>query len=256
MTTCSTSQHDGAYDNSDSIDEEAGKGKKPGHHVPYRTLSMHAFRRFCLKQRSHFIRAAPYSTASSTKGIVLVAPRAWHRNNKSLLVLLFVCISLYWTMPQQHHSPRHASTRSLGQMPLMVILFDENCRSSPSSFQSLSSLKPLHRSNERDYNGLVFESLRNVSLSSFRRQIASDDYTRNEEYRKKVIQKATTSNYFDDIYYQHPEEVLSLECQRQNWQGLYFPNCNQFHEFDLGRDDRRSHPLEDGSDVHDSFLFR
>jgi len=241
----------------DTIDEEVGKGKGPQNHLSRQIYA--PLRRLCVNPSSSFATSTlcsrPNAISSATR-TQPPSPRGRHRVVQSLLVLLFAYGIISWSPRTRRQSLRYDSYQSLESMPLMIDMFDCDFHTSR-WFHSVTSLEPLKLSNTPNYDGLVFLSLRNASLSDFRRQIALDDYMANEVYRKEVIIETARKEMHTDDYYQYHEEILSLECQRQNWQGLYFPNCNDFHEFDLGRD---YNPMTSDVDhllgYYDSFRFR
>lgn len=144
---------------------------------------------------------------------------------KCILLPLFLCGLIPWLSWNHRHYPGHdESYRSLERVqPLVIRLMFEY--DTDSSQQYRSHLKNSHKP---DYNGLHIEPLRNNSV--FERQIDINyDYERNEVHRRKMMKlhRGTPSEHF--------EEFLDLECRRQNWYDLYFPNCNSFHEFNEGR---------------------
>lgn len=231
----------------ESVDEEeAAKGKKPQHHFfHYVSVSV---RRFCLNPRSRLPTT-----------MMTTSPRAPRRQSvaMALLVLLSFYMMISWLRRTRSHPLRHDSVWSLERTPIMINMFRQRSNGSEIRHLALPFLEPLKRTNRPDYNGLVFSSLKSASISDFRRRLASDDYSVNEKYRRHQMFRGGGKDKFTDIYFQNHEEVVSLECQRQNWQDLYFPNCNAFHEFDLGRgyDPRSAHEV-DHLGYHDTYRIR
>lgn len=222
-------------------DEETGaKGKKTRKHSAY--IFYVPLKRFCLKC---------FSTLCGSSFAMMLATRERRRIVQSVLVFMFVCIIISRRIPH-HRSLRHESDWALENTPLKIKLFDFSSATdlggwhypAANSFHSTRSLGPLNITNSPDYDGLAIVTLRNAT--DFRRTVASSDYQVNERYRRGIVRPNTKEKH-TDIYFQHDEEVLNLECRRQNWQGLYFPNCNDFHEFDLGR------PAESLVGYYDSF---
>jgi len=175
-------------------------------------------------------------------------------------VLLVVCIILFWPR-QTSHSLRHKSDWSLEHMPILIKLFDYSDvndvggwhYSASKRFHSTSSLKPLTRSKTADYSGLAFGSLKDASPSKFRRKIADDDDLSYEQYKMKLIFKMDRKYISSE--YDHHDEFLKLKCRRANFEALYFPTCNDFHEFDLARDhDPELRAVADLS-YYDSYRF-
>lgn len=223
------------YDDMNAHDEETGfKGKKTRNH-PAHIFNV-SLERFCLKS----------FTTLRGSSLTVVAPRERGRIVvPSFLLLMFVYIIISRMIPQ-HLSLRHESDWALENTPLKIKLFDFTNANDlggwhyPAS-QSFHSTRPINISKSPDYNGLTIVSLRNATI--FRRMVASGDYEASERYRRGIVQPDKKEKH-TDIYFQHDEEVLSLECRRQNWQGLYFPNCNDFHDIDLGRQAESLQQLE------------
>lgn len=248
-----------AYNIADgSVDEEANKGKKSHFHMFRPTLS--SFRRVCLNPRATLPLKCSGTSTSATP-----APHQGRRRLLSqFLILSFVCVVLSWTRRRRLHHPfRHQSAWSLENSPLLIKLFDFSdvkdiggWHYHTQQFHSISSLEPITIPNLADYGGLTFSSLSKSPPSKFRRTISPDDYMINEEYKRQVLDKNKAKKGFDDIYYQQPEEVLSLECRRQNWQGLTFPTCNDFHEVDLSRDYDPHAKVLDHLGYYDSYRIR
>lgn len=245
--TGGNNDHSHLHDSGANDEETGTKGKKPQHRTA---------QRLCMPLRRYYFRwfsALDGTTARGRRRIL----------SKGFLLLLFVYIMVSWIRPSQRHNHqlRHDSDQSLESMPLKIKLFDFPDANEhvggwhyPASPMIHSTNRTLKVSKQPDYNGLVFISLENAP--KFRRRIAPSDYFINEKYRKGIIRPNTKEKH-SDIYFQHDEEVLSLECRRQNWQGLYFPNCNDFHEFDLGRDeDDPKTQAVNQLEYYDSFRLR
>lgn len=253
------SPEDAGRDCYDESDEEADKDRK--HHHVYKGAC--SLGRFCLNPCLCMAEAALACWRQSPLASVR---QRWSSDSRPKILvggslaaaLLCTTILLSWK-GSNHSSLRHSSDWSLERMPVVIKSLDFSHVEGvggwlhPRRFPSLSSLEPLEHPKIFDFGGLTFKSLREASPSQFRREIASDDYLAYEIYRKKLMLKM--DQVFIGKYYDHDDESTDLSCRRPNWQSLFLPNCNNFHEADLTREyDPEVHPASDIN--YDSYIFK
>lgn len=234
----------------EDTDEETCKGKRHHHHsFDEASLFLERLRSNPLASVSSVARKAAFVPMN------LPSPkRRGQRTTRSLLIPLLACILIPWMTGSHRHSLRHnGSHRSLKRSSPLVIrlMFDHDVESSQRP-DSLTFTDYRKVSSKPDYNNLVIKSLWNTTSSMFYRQIAPNDYEVSEKHRSKFLNSNNKGAPSE-----HYEEYVDSECQQQNWHDLHFPNCNAFHEFDLGRRyDPRLKAASLGLAYYDSFPSR
>jgi hypothetical protein len=216
-------------------DSNEERGRKHDDEKAYKDKShqLQLFRYACLyTERFCSILLSSITTGriSSPSRVSLMSspqPRRSHQSPlKCLIIPIFLCSVIPWLSWNHRHYPGHESFPSLKRVPPLVVKLMQTFE----QHETDSSQQNAYQSHWKkpDYYNLNIESLQVPAI--FEPLIDENyDYERNEEHRRKMLKlhKGGPSEHF--------EEYLDLECRKQNWQDLYFPNCNSFHEFNVGR---------------------
>lgn len=261
----------GFSDNQDYYDDgsDEEKGKRPQDQMYHGACSLGRFCLnpcLCLATTARMICCRPRQGGTPQRArrrpSASIQKSQWKQLNRRIitcirgsLLLLVICVVVF--RPRHSRYPlRHQSDRSLDRMPLLIQLFDYTDANDlggwhyPASkrFPSTSSLEPLPYATMADFGGLEFATL---PPSKFRRRIAPDNDIAYEAYRKKLT--FIMDQKFLRSAYDHFEEKQVQTCRTPNFEALYFPTCNDFHEFDLTRD-YDEHISRDLS-YYDSYFF-
>jgi serine/threonine protein kinase len=162
-----------------------------------------------------------------------------------LVVILDLMAVVYFTFycpvthTQNHYhfhyrcSSRPTTDQEVDRLP--IILGRSGTISSSSSFSKRDwSLQSLSTDNRKPsaFGGIEIESLQ---AGRYIREIHADDTKRFEREREKLLREDDHEHV--PFAYWHQEELSDLHtaCRRAKWMEYQFPNCNDFHHFDLSR---------------------